>query len=61
MRISIYKGEQGNMSALVEPSPGKRLVPVMVPAVTPGSLTERIMPIIREMRAAPFPRGPGPG
>ena len=57
MRVMIYKGEKGALSALVEPSPGKGMIPVMVPAVTHEDVIGKVLPVITALRG-PKPATP---
>lgn len=50
MRVSIYKQEDGSMSAMVEASPGKGRPPVLIQDITGENVTARVAPVIDAMR-----------
>lgn len=57
MRVHIYKDDKGDLSAFVEPSPGKGRPPILVQGITPGNVVETVLPLITALR---MPREPRP-
>lgn len=56
MRVSIYKLEDGTMSALIQASPGKRRSPVLIQGVTPEDLPGLVAPAVAELRRPREPK-----
>lgn len=56
MRIHVYKQDDGGMSVLVEPSPGKGRPPVVITDITIWNAREKILPAVVAMRAPRVPR-----
>lgn len=56
MRVHVYKDAKGNLSAMVEPAPGKGKIPVVVQGITAENVVEVIAPILEEMRRPKAPR-----
>lgn len=50
MRVSVYKLEGGEMSALIQCSPGKGRSPALLEGITPENVVEKVLPLILEMR-----------
>ena len=50
MRVHVYKSEAGELSAFVEPSPGKGRPPVFLKGITPENVVKELLPVITEMR-----------
>jgi hypothetical protein len=51
MRVHVYLLEDGKMDALVEPSPGKGLSPVLVKGITRENVVDKVGPVVTEMRS----------
>ena len=58
MKVSIYKHEDGKMSALVQASVGKGLPPVVIQGITPENVEEKIAATVAELRKPRAPRLP---
>ena len=50
MKISIYKGREGVLSALVQASVGKGRPPVVLQGITRENVREKILPLVVKMR-----------
>lgn len=50
MRVSVYKGDLGALSVLVEPSPGRGRVPVLLQGITEKTVVQAVGPVVRDMR-----------
>ena len=58
MRIHIYKEEEGRMSVLVEPSPGRGQPPVLLQNITEANVVGEVRPVVDALRR---PRWEEPG
>lgn len=54
MRVSVYKGIDGPMTALVVASPGKGRPPVLLSNITEENVVRSVLPVIEGMR---LPKG----
>lgn len=50
MKVSVYRSEEGNLSVLVQASPGKGLAPVVLSDVTSDNVKERVKAAVDAMR-----------
>lgn len=56
MRVHVYKDDKGDLSAFVEPSPGKGRPPVLLQGITEENVVRRVLPAVEEMRGPRTPR-----
>lgn len=56
MRVHVYKHDDGDMSVLLEPSPGKGRPPVVLQGITSENVREKVLPQLAAMRAPKEPR-----
>ncbi len=57
MKVSIYKGPEGRLTALVQSTPGKGRAPVVLNDITAENVLEKVRPVVDAMR---LPRGEAP-
>lgn len=50
MRVHVYKAIDGELSVLVQPSPGKGRPPVLLAGITSENVVEQVLPIVQELR-----------
>ena len=60
MRVHIYKDDKGDLSALVEPSPGKGRAPVLLQGITAGNVVREVLPVVQGLRGPKKPRPEAP-
>ena len=56
MRVHIYKDDAGDLSAFVEPSPGKGRPPILLQGITAENVIEKVLPAIETLRQPRAPR-----
>lgn len=56
MKVSVYKEEGGTLALLVQASPGKGRVPVLVQGVVLEDVKATTLPLIEAMRAPKKPK-----
>lgn len=50
MRVHVFKDDKGDLSAFVEPSPGKGRAPVLLPFITDQNVITEVLPVIEALR-----------
>lgn len=55
MKLSIYKGERGELSVLVEASLGTGKPPVALSGITEENFVARVLPVVEAQRREPTP------
>ena len=56
MKVTVYATLEGEMSALVEASPGKGRAPVLLQGITPANVVESVKPVVEAMRRPKQPK-----
>ena len=56
MRVRVYKTDEGELIALITPSPGKGKPPVLIRGITSTNVIDKVLPEVLAMRAPRSPR-----
>lgn len=56
MRVHVYKDDKGNLSALIEPSPGRGRAPVLLQGITEENVVREVLPVVEGLRGPRLPR-----
>lgn len=50
MKVSVYKDAKGELSALIQASPGKGRPPMLLRGITLENVKSRVLPVVEAMR-----------